>query len=221
MPKRYGVKEKDQVVAHVLELLLSGRLRSGDRVDRSAIATALGLSRVPVQEALVQLERDGIFETRYHRGAFVQRFDAEVLREHHEVHALLVGAAYARAAADRSPEFLAELESLTRALRELTDTPAYLATVDRHRQIIVTTYAGPRLQAAIRSSNSFMPASFWLHYPQAPAILQPFVEAVTAAIRDGRPDKARRTALDCTDLMADVLIEDLNRRGVFAELDSA
>ncbi len=42
MPKRYGVKEKDQVVAHVLELLLSGRLRTGDRVDRNEITLPWG-----------------------------------------------------------------------------------------------------------------------------------------------------------------------------------
>ena len=49
MPKRYGVKEKDQVVAHILDLLMAGRLRSGDRVDRNEIAAALGLSRVPAK----------------------------------------------------------------------------------------------------------------------------------------------------------------------------
>lgn len=36
MPKRYGVKEQDLVVAHVRDLLLTGRLRSGDRVDLMA-----------------------------------------------------------------------------------------------------------------------------------------------------------------------------------------
>ena len=118
MPKRYGVKEKDQVVAHILELLLSGRLRTGDRVDRNEITAALGLSRVPVQEALVQLEHDGILITHYHRGAFVQRFDEATLREHHEVHGMLTGAVAARAAADPRPEVLDELERAMSIVRE-------------------------------------------------------------------------------------------------------
>ena len=70
MPKKYGVKEKDQVVSHILNLVLTGKLRSGDRVDRNEIALGLGVSRVPIQEALVQLEHDGVVSTRYHRGAF-------------------------------------------------------------------------------------------------------------------------------------------------------
>jgi len=75
MPKKYGVKEKDLVVSHVVNLVLTGKLRSGDRVDRNEIANDLGLSRVPIQEAVVQLEHDGILSTQYHRGAYVERFD--------------------------------------------------------------------------------------------------------------------------------------------------
>ncbi len=55
MPKKYGIKEKDQVVTHLLNLVLTGKLRSGDRVDRNEIAQDLGISRVPIQEALAQL----------------------------------------------------------------------------------------------------------------------------------------------------------------------
>ena len=102
MPKRYGVKEKDQVVSHIINLVLTGKLRSGDRVDRNEIAHELGLSRVPIQEAVVQLEHDGILSTRYHRGAFVERFDESVVLEHHELHGILLGIASARAAATRT-----------------------------------------------------------------------------------------------------------------------
>jgi DNA-binding GntR family transcriptional regulator len=47
MPKKYGVKEKDLVVSHVVNLVLTGKLRSGDRLDRNEIAEQLGLSRGP------------------------------------------------------------------------------------------------------------------------------------------------------------------------------
>ena len=99
MPKKYGVKEKDLVVSHVVNLVLTGKLRSGDRVDRNEIAQELGLSRVPIQEAVVQLEHDGILSTPYHRGAYVERFDESVVREHHELYGLLSGLALAFARA--------------------------------------------------------------------------------------------------------------------------
>src|SRR5215218_4079365 len=117
MPKRYGVKEKDQVVSHLINLVLTGKLRSGDRVDRNEIAQELGLSRVPIQEAVVQLEHDGILSTRYHRGAYVERFDESVVREHHELYGLLCGIASARAAVDGLPRILDGLGALLDAMR--------------------------------------------------------------------------------------------------------
>ncbi|WP_179466664.1 GntR family transcriptional regulator [Mycolicibacterium vinylchloridicum] len=220
MPKRYGVKEKDLVVAHVLDLLLTGRLRSGDRVDRNGIAATLGLSRVPVQEALVQLEHDGILETRYHRGAFVHRFDADVLREHHEVHGLLTGAVSARAATTPRPPVLEALDQTMAMMRGATSPRDYLESANLFRDIVVDEYAGPRLKAAVSASRSFMPQEFWATHPDAPAQLMPLAENEYAAICGRHPAAARQTCLDRTDLMADVLTLELRRRGVFAELDS-
>ena len=117
MPKKYGVKEKDLVVSHVVNLVLTGKLRSGDRLDRNEIAEQLGLSRVPIQEAVVQLEHDGVLSTRYHRGAYVERFDEGVVREHHELYGVLNGIASARAATSRSPKLLDGLVALLDALR--------------------------------------------------------------------------------------------------------
>ncbi|WP_167108071.1 GntR family transcriptional regulator [Mycobacterium sp. DL592] len=220
MPKRYGVKEKDQVVAHILDLLMAGRLRSGDRVDRNEVAAALGLSRVPVQEALLQLEHDGILITRYHRGAFVQKFDEATLREHHEVHGLLTGAVSARAAADPRPDVLAELDAAMTDVRVATDSQTYVVGAERFRDIVIAEYAGPRLAATIRSSRSFMPRKFWSQYDATRAHLLPLIEAEYAAIGQSHPAAARRACIDRADLMADLLIADLDRRGVFAGLDS-
>ncbi|WP_328362914.1 GntR family transcriptional regulator [Mycobacterium sp. NBC_00419] len=221
MPKRYGVKEKDQVVVHILDLLMAGRLRSGDRVDRNEIAAALGLSRVPVQEALVQLEHDGILVTRYHRGAFVQKFDEATLREHHEVHGLLTGAVSARAAADPRPEVLADLGAAMVVVRTAGGSRAYVDGAERFRDVVIAGYAGPRLAATIRSSRSFMPWKFWAEYKDSRVHLLPILEAEYAALVRGDPAAARRACVDRADLMADLLIAELERRGVFAGLDSA
>src|ERR1700712_1770655 len=122
MPKKYGVKEKDQVVSHVVNLVLTGKLRSGDRLDRNEIAEDLGLSRVPVQEAVVELEHSGVVSTRYHRGAFVERFDEGVVREHHEIYGVLNAIPSARAAAAAAPEVADELRATLTAMRGTTET---------------------------------------------------------------------------------------------------
>ncbi|MGY4708429.1 GntR family transcriptional regulator [Mycolicibacterium sp. CBM1] len=221
MPKRYGIKDKELVCAHILDLLLTGRLRSGDRVDRDKIAAALGVSRIPIQEALGQLEHDGIVETRYHRGAFVQRFDEETLREHHEIHGLLTGAIAARAAADPRPEVLGELDAIFEMLSTTDDPPTYFHGSERYRAAVVAAYAGPRLRAAVAASRSLIVRTFWLEYDGIRTLLLPFAEIEHKAIHNGVPELARRACTDRADLMADVLITDLQRRGIFGDLPSS
>ena len=221
MPKKYGVKEKDLVVSHVVNLVLTGKLRSGDRVDRNEIANDLGLSRVPIQEAVVQLEHDGILSTQYHRGAYVERFDESVVREHHELYGLLSGIASARAAVDGLPQLLDQLSVLIEAMRSSKESRAFQETAAQFRRVINDEYAGPRLHAAIRASQTFIPRGFWLSYLRNHDEMLPFYEAETAAIHGRDPDGARAACAQRSELMARIMLAELVRRGVFKPSNAA
>ena len=214
MPKKYGVKEKDLVVAHVVNLILTGKLRSGDRLDRNEIAHELGLSRVPIQEAVVQLEHDGILSTQYHRGAYVERFDSDVVREHHELHGMLTGMASARAAAESDSQIIERLTALTELMRNTVESRAFQESAWEYRNVINDAYAGPRLAALIRASQAFIPRAFWVAYMNNHKELLPFLEAETAAIQRGDPDGARTACAGRSELMGRIMIGELVRRGV-------
>lgn len=216
MPKNYGVKEKDQVVTHITDQLLTGKLHTGDRVDRNGIAKELGLSRVPVQEAIVQLEHDGILSTRYHRGAFVERFDADAVLEHLEVYGLLSGVASARAATYPTPRILGRLNELIEMLRTATDSKVFQENLWEYRRTINHEYAGPRLQAAIRASQSFIPQAFWTSYVDNQAMMLPFYEQEHAAIHRRDPAGARAACEGRSATMARIVVKELVARGVFA-----
>ncbi len=215
MPKKYGVKEKDQVVAHILNLLLTGKLRSGDRVDRNEIAVGLGVSRVPIQEALVQLEHDGIVSTRYHRGAFVERFDEATVREHYELDGLLNGIASARAAASPTPRVLGQLDALMRSLRAAKDPRIFSGLAAEYRRTVNDEYAGPRLRAMLRASHDLIPRAFTLTYQTGRAELLPFYEDETAAIQRRDPPAARAACVARSDAAARAMLAELFRRRVF------
>ena len=214
MPKKYGVKEKDLVVSYVVNAILSGKLRSGDRLDRNEIAADLGISRVPIQEAVVQLEHDGIVATQYHRGAFVQRFDAEVLREHHELYGVLNGIAAARAATDGRPELHTTLRALTSNLRNSRDPRAFHETAQQYRQTVTAAHTGPRLQAAIAAAHTFIPPAFWAAHLDAPDELLDHYRAQTAAITDRDPGAARAACVAASEVLGTVMLTELVRRGV-------
>ncbi|MGH3522909.1 MAG: GntR family transcriptional regulator [Mycobacterium sp.] len=214
MPKKYGAKEKDQVVAYIFNLVLTGKLRTGDRVDRNEVAKELGMSRVPVQEAVSQLEHDGFLSTRYHRGAFVERFDEDTILEHYELHGVLNGMASARAAANPTPRILGQLDVLTRTLHNAKEPRAFQRAAQEYRRAVNDEYAGPRLHAAIRASAGLIPRVFLLSYPNVTGEMLPFYENETAAIHRRDPVAARAACSGCAELMAKVMVAELVRRRV-------
>lgn len=214
MPKKYGIKEKDQVVSHVVNLVLTGKLRSGDRLDRNEIAEELGLSRVPIQEAVVQLEHDGVLSTRYHRGAFVERFDADSVLENHELYGVLNGIASARAAANPSPRLLHRLDQLDDKLRSANGPHKFHQIAWTYRKTINDEYAGPRLQAAIRAARLLVPSSFWSTGLNGQAELLPSYTAETAAIHAKDSDAARDACVGRSDVTGRLMLAELVRRRV-------
>jgi DNA-binding GntR family transcriptional regulator len=220
MPKKYGVKEKDQVVSHILNLILTGKLRSGDRVDRNEIAHGLGVSRVPIQEALIQLEHDGIVSTRYHRGAFVERFDEASVLEHHELDGLLNGVASARAATNPTPRILGQLDALMRSLRNARDLRAFVDIASEYRRTVNDEYAGPRLRATIRASQNLVPRMFWMTYRDSRDDMLPFYEEENSAIRRHDPEGARAACEGRSERMAEMMLAELFRRRVFTAAET-
>ena len=103
----------EQIASHIRRLIFEGSLRPGTRVPQDAIAQDLGVSRIPIREALIVLEREGWVTTEMHRGAFVNALDEQAVHDHYELFGLIYGfaakRALARSAADL-PERLADIQ---------------------------------------------------------------------------------------------------------------
>src|SRR6476469_7321615 len=71
--------------AHVVRLIsaqiLEGRYKPGDRLNESQIARELNISRIPVREALSQLQEQGLVQNRERRGMFVTNIGPEEVRQ--------------------------------------------------------------------------------------------------------------------------------------------
>ncbi len=156
--------------------------------------------------------------TRYHRGAFVERFDEGVVREHHEIYGVLNGIASARAAHDHRPKIVDEVRATLEALHTSEESRAFHEHTWRYRGTINAVYAGPRLKAAIRASATLMPRTFWTAYLGSHDQLLPFYVTETAAIGDGDPDAARAACIDRAEVMGRIMLGELIRRRVLGPL---
>ena len=61
--------------------ILEGHFGPGEQLREEALARAMGVSRGPIREAFMQLEREGLILIRRNRGAFVAQLSREDLDE--------------------------------------------------------------------------------------------------------------------------------------------
>ena len=75
----------------MLALILKGELAPGQRINEPDVASRLRVSRVPVREALRELESSGLVVSRKHSGVFVRQLQAAEIRDLYQMRGLLDG----------------------------------------------------------------------------------------------------------------------------------
>lgn len=75
----------------MLSLILGGQLPPGQRINEPDVAARLGVSRVPVREALRELESSGLVAARKHAGVFVRVLGDDEVAELYEMRSVLDG----------------------------------------------------------------------------------------------------------------------------------
>lgn len=69
--------------------IVDGEFSSGFQLRQDALAAEFGVSRIPIREALMQLEAEGLVKIHPHRGAIVSELSSEEVEELFELRALL------------------------------------------------------------------------------------------------------------------------------------
>lgn len=88
----------EQVRDAILEEIASGAIAPGDRIIQEQIAQALGVSRQPVQQALVLLRNQGVLQDAPGRGLLVAPLDPGHVQHMYDIRAVIEGLAARRAA---------------------------------------------------------------------------------------------------------------------------
>ena len=89
--------------------ILGGQFKPGERLVEDRLSAELGVSRVPVREALLALSMQGLVDIEPRRGASVAEVTPETVAELVEVRALLEGLNARLAARHHEPGIVAQL----------------------------------------------------------------------------------------------------------------
>jgi DNA-binding GntR family transcriptional regulator len=132
----------NRIADRLVDAIAAGVLEPGQRLIETEIAAALGVSRMPLREALKLLEAQGILAVTPRRGAAIVPFDAGRVQQICEARlalerlALRDAAMRLRSEADAS----SALDRLIGEMRQCTERGEWLtavrADVEFHRQIV-------------------------------------------------------------------------------------
>lgn len=106
-------KTRTQVVVEVLrEKILSGDIAAGEPLRQSALADELNVSRIPVREALLQLEAEGLVKFEAHKGATATELSVDQVTEIFELRALIEADLLTKAIPNLQDEHLLQAEKV-------------------------------------------------------------------------------------------------------------
>jgi DNA-binding GntR family transcriptional regulator len=139
---------KTQILRHdvadaLRNAIAGGVLKPGQRVLEVELAEELGVSRLPIREAIRQLEHEGLLVSLPHRGTFVAQVTQDDIREMFSLREALESLA-ARLVAERaSPAEVAALQQLVDEMGPASARRDYatLFKIDTEFHTLLCTYA--------------------------------------------------------------------------------
>ena len=118
----------------IKQAVVSGELKPGAKLSPSAIATDLGVSHIPVREALTSLAASGYLEHRPRVGFFVRVLSADDLADVYHWREILEREAFMMAIPQLTDDDIDEMRRLCRQMRRLTAPGRWSEFLDLNRQ---------------------------------------------------------------------------------------
>ncbi|WP_336962542.1 GntR family transcriptional regulator [Sphingobium aquiterrae] len=143
---------RTHIVKTLRAQIMSGRYRPGERLNESQIAREFKISRIPVREALSQLQEQGLVMNHERRGMFVIQLTPDEVQQINSLRMVLETEALRLARARMTPEILAELTELVEQM-EAWDGPLIdAAALDRKFHAVIWRASGnPYLERTLEA----------------------------------------------------------------------
>jgi DNA-binding GntR family transcriptional regulator len=188
-----------QVANHLRTALVSGEIRPGGRITQDQVAKELGVSKIPVREALLRLQAEGLITLLPHSGARVPLLDASELLEIYEMRESLEPLAVRHSVPGLTNATITQLRELSRAIgqaAQVNDIGEWV-NLDRSFHLLILSRAPSRM---VRTLESLWNASQhyrrkYLVLPDRFAVAALDHELLLTAIEAGDADDAELVAL--------------------------
>ena len=207
----------ERAVKYVRDLIIDGLLPAGNRIPQNDVARALGISKIPLREALVVLEGEGWITIEAHRGAFVNELTADVVSDHFGMYGLLLGFAAQRAIERSSSDLAADLAAIRKKFVLASDAAEKGRLAVEFNKAVVAAARSSRLAAILRSMRGFPLPEFYTLVPSVARTQAKQMNAVVGAVQAKDGDAALDAYVRLMSGAASGITQVLRERGVLTE----
>ncbi|MGA7050371.1 MAG: GntR family transcriptional regulator [Mycobacterium sp.] len=181
--RRIERRSSGELVAdHLRRQIISGELEPGERLTQEDIGARLGVSRVPVREALVILEQEGWVRMEMHRGGRVLPIETSIF-DNAEVWNLVFGLMARRAAARLNPDQDAQLADIAEQLGATKDPTTVWTLCEAYLDVIFEAGSAPAVARMLRRVRTMAIDTIFEVVPVALEVSRVGALAVIEAIR--------------------------------------
>jgi DNA-binding GntR family transcriptional regulator len=208
----------EQVQDAILAEIAGGTLKPGARIIQEQIAAELGVSRQPVQQALLVLRNLGVLRDAPGRGLQVAPLDPDHVRNMYDVRAVIEGLAFRKAAERNAAQAAAHGPALIRAGRQAVSDRSVAAMVAADMAFHDFIYAlseNPLVSPAMEShwTNTQRVMGQVLMRDEKPRDIWDQHEELLKAVSAGDGERAERLARHHIEAAAEFMVARLRGEG--------
>jgi DNA-binding GntR family transcriptional regulator len=192
-------RKADIAYEYIREQIVNGSYLPGQRMTLAELSGNCGMSHMPVREALVRLQREGLIDGEPHKGVRVAQLSLKDARELFAIRTELEGLAAWTACSSGDPRLARDLETINQAFARAFAAEDFSAmgAANRsfHRRILQA--AGSAQLHRVLEDIWTVSLRYRLGYKLIPGRAQCTIDehaALIAAIRAGDPERARAAA---------------------------
>lgn len=203
-------KLSEEIVDVLQQMIVNGELESGQKLTQEELAGMLGVSTMPIREALLKLSAVGLVDAAPNRSFHVVTTTTDDMRDSYWMHAVLEGELTRRACVNRGSALALELreqeEAYERAAAAQDESGLQHSNTAFHR-IINRAASSPRLLFLLKTTLRFAREGW---YPRIDGWVAQSIEAHAKIIdaferndADAAGQAAKQHVLDAAELLID------------------
>lgn len=183
---------KTEIAREIRQMVFTGEIVPGTKIDQDALAVDFGVSKLPIREALIALESEGLVLNEPRRGWYVAEISPEDILDHYRILSYAAGLMAGRAAELLDQETRCRLADVFGKMSPDDGNRSELEGLNfEFHWLVNSTTSSGRLRSVLRLFSEAIPAGFFEIVDTWPALAHEDHRRILEAILDHDAEAAQ------------------------------